>query len=89
MLFVQKTPNIDGTVEAVDDETGQVIAQGGASDGGSGVAGILFGVFSIIIGLILSLIGLREQWRIGAGLNIGLIAAMSQFIFFIEEIRFI
>ncbi|TIA92966.1 hypothetical protein E3P99_00433 [Wallemia hederae] len=72
----QRTTAPDGTVSAVDSETEDTIEQGSATDGGSKVAGKLYGAFSIIIGLVLSTIGLRERWRVGAGFNVGLVAAM-------------
>lgn len=68
----------DGKVSAVDSESGDTVPQGSATDGGSEVAGKLYGVFSLLIGLVLSSIGLRERWRVGAGFNVGLVAAMSE-----------
>ena len=75
---LQRTPAPDGSVTAVDSETGETVAQGNATDGGSAVAGKLYGVFSIIIGVVLSSIGLQEKWRVGAGFNVALVAAMSR-----------
>ncbi|TIB25154.1 hypothetical protein E3P89_00606 [Wallemia ichthyophaga] len=85
-IYVQPTTAPDGTVSAVDSESGDIVEQGSATDGGSDVAGKLFGAFSLIIGLILATIGLRQRWRVGPGFNIGLIAAMIIWIVFIDNI---